>query len=77
MAWKNGIFNFEGASVREVMNQLERWYDITVVYEKGVPDIKFFGEITRNIDLADLIDALKDVGVHFKIDTGRRLVVLP
>jgi len=26
---------------------------------------------------ADLIDALKDVGVHFKIETGRRLVVLP
>lgn len=77
MAWKNGIFNFEGASVREVMNQLERWYDITVIYEKDVPDIKFFGEISRNINLADLIDALKDVGVHFKIDTGRRLVVLP
>jgi ferric-dicitrate binding protein FerR (iron transport regulator) len=77
MAWKNGVFNFEGASLREVMNQIERWYDITVVYEKGVPDIKFFGEMSRNFNLADLIDALKDVGVHFKIETGRRLVVLP
>jgi transmembrane sensor len=77
MAWKNGVFNFEGASIREVMNQLERWYDITVIYEKGVPDIKFFGEISRNVNLTDLIDALKDVGVHFKIEAGRRLVVLP
>ncbi|MHA4810223.1 FecR family protein [Flavitalea flava] len=77
MAWKNGVFNFEGASLKEVMNQIERWYDITVVYEKDVPDIKFFGEISRSFNLPDLIDALKDVGVHFKIETGRRLVVLP
>jgi transmembrane sensor len=77
MAWKNGVFNFEGASLREVMNQIERWYDITVVYDKNVPDIKFFGEISREFNLADLIDALKDAGVHFKIETGRKLVVLP
>lgn len=77
MAWKNGLFNFESTSIAEVMKQLERWYDITVVYEKGVPDIQFFGEISRNISLADLIDVLKDVGVHFRIDAGRRLVVLP
>ncbi len=77
MAWKNGFFNFEGASLREVMKQLERWYDITVVYEKTVPEIEFFGEINRNFSLADLINALKDVGVHFRIEEGRRLVVLP
>lgn len=77
MAWKNGLFNFENTSITEVMKQLERWYDITVVYEKGVPDIQFFGEISRNISLADLIDVLKDVGVHFRIETGRKLVVLP
>jgi transmembrane sensor len=77
VAWKNGLFNFEGASIGEVMKQLERWYDITVVYEKGIPDIKFFGEIGRNVTLADLIVALEDVGVHFRIDAGRKLIVLP
>jgi transmembrane sensor len=77
MAWKNGLFNFEETSLTEVMKQLERWYDITVIYEKGVPDIQFFGEISRNVSLADLIDVLKDVGVHFRIEAGRRLVVLP
>ncbi len=34
MAWKNGLFNFEGASLAEVMRQVERWYDIDIAYEK-------------------------------------------
>jgi transmembrane sensor len=34
MAWKNGVFNFQDATLEEVMRQLERWYDIDVVYEK-------------------------------------------
>lgn len=77
MAWKNGFFNFEGATIREVMKQLERWYDITVVYEKNVPNTEFFGEISRNVNLAELIVALEEMGVHLRMDTGRRLVVLP
>ncbi len=30
MSWKNGLFDFEGASLSEVMRQIERWYDIEV-----------------------------------------------
>ena len=77
MAWKNGFFNFEGASLKEAMNQLMRWYNIEVVYEGTVPEIEFFGEISRNISLSDLLKALEDVGVHFRIESGRKLIVHP
>ncbi len=30
MAWQRGFFNSEGATLEEVMQQLERWYDIDV-----------------------------------------------
>lgn len=76
MAWKNGLFNFEGAALSEVMKQLERWYDIEVVYEKGIPDIAFGGEMTKNISLAGLLLVLEKSDIHFKIE-GRKLVVLP
>jgi hypothetical protein len=33
--------------------------------------------LSRNISLVDLIEALKDVGVRFRIEEGRKLVVLP
>ena len=77
MAWKNGLFNFENAGLEEVMRQLERWYDVDVVYEKGIPDIRFEGEISRDIKLSDLLKVLARADVKFRIEQGRRLVVLP
>lgn len=76
IAWKNGLFNFKGLHLKEAMLQLERWYDIEVVYGKDVPDIKFYGELKRNLSLAEVLSALKDLGIHFKIE-GRKLTVLP
>ena len=77
MAWKNGLFNFEDASLEEVMRQLERWYDVQVIYEKSIPDIRFGGEISRNLKLSDLLKVLARAEVKFRIEEGRRLVVLP
>ncbi|WEK34317.1 MAG: FecR domain-containing protein [Candidatus Pseudobacter hemicellulosilyticus] len=77
MAWKNGLFNFEDASLKEVMNQLERWYDIEVVYEKGIPAVQFGGEMSRNVPLSDVLEALKAWNIHFRMESGRKLVVLP
>jgi ferric-dicitrate binding protein FerR (iron transport regulator) len=77
MAWKNGLFNFENVGLEEAMRQIERWYNVDVVYEKGVPDISFEGAISRNITLSNLLKVLARADVKFRIDDGRRLVVLP
>ncbi len=77
MAWKNGLFNFEGATLEEVMKQLERWYDIEVVYEGRPPVTRFVGEMEMNMPLKDLLSMLSEMNVHFRIEAGRRLVVTP
>ncbi len=76
MAWKNGVFDFENTSLEEVMRQLERWYDIEVVYEKGVPDVALIGKVTKDVPLNGLLDNLRKLGVHYRME-GRRLIVLP
>lgn len=76
MAWKDGVFDFDNASLQEVMRQLERWYDIEVVYEKGVPDIEFVGTIGRDLALEDVLKGLKLSEVNFRVE-GRKLVVMP
>lgn len=76
MAWKNGIFNFNDASLKEVMRQLERWYDIEVIYENGVPDTYFYGKVSRDVSLAGILKVLEATRVHFRVE-GRKLIVMP
>lgn len=77
MAWKNGLFNFEGVGLREMMRQLERWYNLEVVYEGNVPDVLFFGEMSRKLKLSDVLTGLERSDVHFRLEEGRRLIVMP
>lgn len=76
MAWKNGLFNFNGTSLTEVMKQLERWYDIEVVYEKGVRDIELEGKMTRDVSLKGLLRILGNLGVKAQLE-DRKLTLLP
>lgn len=76
MAWKNGSFLFDGTPLTAVMRQLSRWYDVDVVYEKGVPDINLGGEMKRDLNLSQVLKGLGKMGVNFRIE-GKKLVVLP
>jgi transmembrane sensor len=76
MAWKNGVFNFEGATFRDIMDELERWYDVEIVYEKTVPDIEFEGKMTRDVPLIDLLKMLERSDIHYRKE-GRKLTILP
>ncbi|MBS1662272.1 MAG: FecR domain-containing protein [Bacteroidetes bacterium] len=76
MAWKNGVFDFQDATLEEVMRQLQRWYDIDVVYEKEVPKIEFIGKMGRDLSLSEVLGGLQVSKVHFRLE-GRKLVVLP
>ncbi len=77
MAWKNGIFDFQDATLEEVMRQLQRWYDIDIVYEKNIPKIEFVGKMGRDLSLSEVLHGLELSKVHFRLEEGRRLIVLP
>jgi ferric-dicitrate binding protein FerR (iron transport regulator) len=76
-AWKEGYFNFSGASLAVVMRELSRWYDIEVVYEGKIPDQQFEGELPRTLKLSQVIKILTKVDIKFRIEQGHKLVVLP
>jgi transmembrane sensor len=77
MAWKNGVFNFQDATLEEVMHQLEKWYDIEVRYEKAVPKFEFVGKMSRTLNLSEVLHGLEVSKVHFRLEQGRKVVVLP
>lgn len=75
LAWKNGLFNFDGADVRQFMRQLERWYDIDVTYEGAVPAIEFQGKMYRDVPLSEVLKVLEKAGVKFRMEK-RTIVIL-
>jgi ferric-dicitrate binding protein FerR (iron transport regulator) len=76
MAWKNGYFQFDKASLQNVMKQVSRWYDVDVVYEGYNQPREFAGEIQRDLSLSEVLKILEKNKVHFRIE-GKELRVMP
>lgn len=74
MAWKNGVFNFNGLSLEELMRQLSRWYDVEVVYTSGIPDVELYGKIGRDLNLSQILQSLQEMDVQCRLE-GRKLIV--
>lgn len=71
MAWKNGYFQFENASLQNVLSEVSRWYDVDVVYEGHNQPRYFVGSIQRDLSLPEILKILQKNKVHFKIDGGK------
>jgi len=77
-AWKDGYFYFKDESLDNIMRQLQRWYNIEVVYHPKVNKTQTFGGIISNKNHISNILSLMELteGIHFKIE-GRRVTVMP
>ena len=76
IAWKNGLFQFNNASIESIMRQVGRWYDADIVYTKGVTH-RFSGEIPRDVPVSTLLKMLESTRrVHFRVE-GKTITVMP
>ncbi len=75
LGWKNGNFAFDNKSLREIMEDIERWYNIDVSYEGEISSVKYGGNFTKSKGLKVLLNHLsKMTGNRFVIE-GRRVTV--
>ena len=75
MAWKNGVFNFDGADLPIVLRQLSRWYDIDIVYEGPVPQREFGGKMQRDLNLSQTLRILKTNNVNYRIEKQKLIIM--
>jgi ferric-dicitrate binding protein FerR (iron transport regulator) len=74
IAWKNGVFNFNGSDIETTMRQIARWYDIEVIYEDKISE-HFNGTIPRNASIEKVLTMLEYTGVvHFNMQK-RKIIV--
>jgi len=78
-AWKEGFFYFDGVAPQIAFDQMERWYDIEVVYRGKIPSTRFFGMIDRMGTLHDALVILKESGLQCRLVRSggvNRLIVM-
>ena len=76
LAWKNGIFKLTSAELPDVLRQVSRWYDVTVVFEGGVPAGHLTGKVSRNLNLSEIAKVFEYSGFKISID-GKKMIVKP
>ncbi len=75
VAWKNGYFRFNNASLPVILRQFSRWYDIAIVYDQSMNNQYFNGKITRSADLYRVLQILEKGGIRYKVE-GRQLTII-
>lgn len=69
LAWKNGEFRFNDKSIAEIMKQIARWYNVTVVFNDQAPNGYLSGSISRNRNLSQVLKMMeKTKEVKFRIE---------
>mgnify|MGYP001039026423 FL=1 len=76
MAWKNGYFQFDKATLQSVLKQMSRWYDVEVIYQGKNKPREFIGEIERDLSLSEVLKFLEIYNVNFTIE-GKKLIIKP
>lgn len=75
LAWKEGLFYFNGADITTIMSEVQRYYNVEVVYQTNVNDL-FVAKIPRDVPVSQLLNLLEMTNlVHFKIE-GRKITVI-
>jgi len=76
LAWKNGLFQFTGTGIDEVMDEIARWYNVEVSYS-GTITQQFYGKMPRSASLSDVLRMLEMTeGVRFTVQ-GRKITAMP
>lgn len=81
MAWKKGYFYFEDTPIRDIMDELARWYDAEVDYVGDLSDLSFGGMVSKTERISTILNIMERTDqLTFQIEQssgkGRRITVM-
>lgn len=75
IAWKEGYFMFKNSNIKEIVNELERWYDVDIEYSESIDFDNITGYISRNVKISNVLRMLELSGiVNYEIK-GRKIIL--
>lgn len=74
-SWKDGFFSFKNKDMKQIMDEISRWYGVQLQIDCLLDDKKYEGGINKNASLAQVCSTLKDLtGYNFKIDNSTLII---
>lgn len=71
IAWKDGLFVFSNADMREVTRQLSRWYNVEVILKDRIAE-HLNATFPRTLPLSRVLSLIEKTGLaHFKLEGGK------
>lgn len=75
LAWKNGYFYSKNSNLKEIMRQIERWFDVEVRYDGNAKPGTFSGSISKYLTLEQVLKIFELSDVKTKVD-GRVITIV-
>ncbi|MNL52961.1 hypothetical protein D3C87_1761740 [compost metagenome] len=76
-SWKEGKFSFDNKDLKQIMEEIGRWYGVDVDYDTQLAEKRYQGTIDRNVTLAQLCSLLQELtGYKFIIENDKLAVRL-
>ncbi|NML22973.1 DUF4974 domain-containing protein [Pseudoflavitalea sp. G-6-1-2] len=77
VAWVNGMFNFNNAGLKEIMEEVSRWYSLKVIYRGTDKGSHFSLNLSRDIPVSRLLEVMEMTGsVKFIIDKSSNSITV-
>jgi hypothetical protein len=75
LAWKDGYFLFKNTNIKDVVNELERWYNVDIQYDDNMEFENITGYISRNVKISSVLKMLQLSGiVNYEI-SGSEIII--
>jgi hypothetical protein len=63
LAWMKGLYYFRNEKLHDIRVIAERWFDVEIVVEEGLKEVRFTGALNRNKPVEGFLEVLKSTGV--------------
>jgi transmembrane sensor len=75
VAWKDGKIIFNDESLVSIMRRMARWYNVDVVYNGDVSDLRYGGAVSRTKKISSVLSFFDRTG-NVKIELKGRTVII-
>ncbi len=77
ISWKKGLFSFKRKPLKEIMNTLSRWYDMTVTFQNKEIETKGFnGVMGKDQGIQEILETLKSTGAIKNYEIYNKTILL-